>query len=84
MNYHSSIVKTVWVFLDFRNTQSFTTTLLNKEVIDVASIWYTAWVNAGLTSVNDWKDYSQSVNEPTAYLPQRRDDKVSLNNHPLD
>lgn len=30
------------------STQSFTTTLLNQSAIDVASLWYTAWVDAGL------------------------------------
>lgn len=30
------------------STQSFTTTLLNLGGVSVASIWYTAWVNAGI------------------------------------
>lgn len=30
------------------STQSFTTTLLNLAAKDVASLWYTAWVNAGI------------------------------------
>jgi len=50
------------------STQSFTTTLLNLDAIYVASLWYTAWVNAGLdnVSVDDWKSYASDkpVNKP--------------------
>jgi hypothetical protein len=43
-SYNSTYYYSLWT-----STQSFTTTLLNLAAKDVASLWYTAWINAGLT-----------------------------------
>ncbi|MCX7919000.1 MAG: hypothetical protein N3A72_05210 [bacterium] len=42
-SYNSTYYYSLWT-----STQSFTTTLLNLAAKNVASLWYTAWINAGL------------------------------------
>jgi hypothetical protein len=46
------------------STQSFTTTLLNLAAKDVASLWYTAWINAGLTVLVELPEFNSTLDIP--------------------
>lgn len=46
------------------STQSFTTTLLNLAAKDVASLWYTAWINAGLTVPVELSEFYSTLDTP--------------------
>lgn len=48
-NIAHSYTSNAYFYSLWTSTQSFTTTLLNLAAKDVASLWYTAWINAGLT-----------------------------------
>ncbi len=54
--------------LFWESTQSFTTTLLNMAGVSVASIWYTAWVNAGIE-----KPIPQKDSIPSQELPVKKE-----------
>jgi hypothetical protein len=45
-SYGSTYYSSLW-----SQTRSFTTTMLNEAALDVSSLWYTAWTNAGLMTV---------------------------------
>lgn len=46
------------------STQSYTTTLLNLAAKDVASLWYTAWINAGLTVPAELSEFYSTLDTP--------------------
>ncbi len=45
-SYGTTYYNSLWA-----QTRSFTTTMLNEAALDVSSLWYTAWINAGLSAV---------------------------------
>ena len=58
-SYGNTYYNSLW-----NNTRSFTTTLLNLAAKDVASLWYTAWINAGLTVPVELSEFYSTLDMP--------------------
>lgn len=55
---------TTYYYSLWTSTQSFTTTLLNLAAKDVASLWYTAWVNGGLPVPVELSEFYTTLDMP--------------------
>ncbi|MDI6784946.1 MAG: hypothetical protein QME64_12750 [bacterium] len=58
-SYGNTYYNSLWT-----STQSYTTTLLNLAAKDVASLWYTAWINAGLTVPVELSEFYSTLDTP--------------------